>query len=204
MRCLQAAFEHNVKKEKKDMKRLVFVFWMLASFTAIAEEKTPGERMMVAMGIDKVLNAQRETYKTEAKKQVAIIMKQLEGTLSQLPKETSQEIETAMNSMLIELLDSWNVDTAIKIYSEEWNKNYTPSEIESVIKKYEDPSAKKELEVVMSASAALNQYISGSYNSALEKSMAELMPKIQQAIINGKKKAESNKSVQPTTKVSAD
>jgi hypothetical protein len=183
------------------MKKLVFIFWMLASFIALAEEKSPGERMMVAMGIDKVLDAQRDAYKADAKKQVAIVMKQLENTLSQLPPETSEEIETAMNSVLMALLDSWNVDTAIRIYSEEWNKSYTPSEIEKVIEKYKDPSAKKELEVVMSASAALNQYISGSYNSALEKSMAELMPKIQQAIIKGKKNIQPKNSIQPTAKV---
>lgn len=184
------------------MKKLLFIVWMLMSFTTLAEEKSPAERMMVAMGVDKVLEAQKEAYKADAKKQVTMIMKQLEGTLSQLPKETSEEIEIAINSTLIAVLNSWNVETAIKIYSEEWNKNYTPSEIEKVIERYKDPSAKKELEVVMSAAAALNQYVSGSYNAALEKSMAELISNIQQAIAKGNKKMSSNKSIQPTAESS--
>lgn len=180
------------------MKKILLIISLFTSMTIFAEEKSPAERMMIAMGVDKVLQAQREAYKADAAKQVAMLMKQLEGTLSGLPKETSQEIEKAMTLTMKQLLDSWNVETAIKVYSEEWNKNYTQLEIEQVIKKYENPSAKKEIEVVMAASAALNQYISTSYNSALEKSIAELIQKIQQAIAKGKKETQS--TVQPTVK----
>jgi len=186
------------------MKYVAFIVWLLISSMATAEEKSPGERMMVAMGIDKLLDAQREAYKVDANKQVAILMKQLESTLSQLPKETTKEIEDVMSSMMLSLLDSWSVEAAVKVYSEEWDKNYTPSEIETVIEKYEDPSAKKELEVVMTASAALYQYLADSYNAAFEKSMAEAMPRIQQVISKGRQQLQPNNSIQPTANASAD
>jgi hypothetical protein len=186
------------------VKKILSIILLFASITIFAEEKSSGERMMITMGVDKILQAQREAYKADAVKQVAMLMKQLEGTLSGLPKETSQEIEKAMTLMMGQVLDSWDVETAIKVYSEEWNKNYTQLEIEGFIKKYESPSAKKEIQVVMAASTALNQYISTSYNSALEKSMAEFLSKIQQAIVKGKQEAQSNKSNQPTAKAAAD
>jgi len=186
------------------MKKIVLIISLLSSITAFALEKTPGERMMVAMGIDKVLQAQREIYQADAVKQVAMTMKQLEGLLAGLPKETTQEIEQAMTLMMGQVLDSWNVETAIKIYSDEWSKNFTPVEIDEVIEKYEDPSAKKELEVVMAASTALSQYVSTSYNTALEDSMAQFLTLIQQAVAKGKQKVQSNKSIHPTAKAAAD
>jgi len=186
------------------MKKIVLIIFLLSSITAFSMEKTPGERMMIAMGIDKVLQAQREIYQADAVKQVAMTMKQLEGLLAGLPKETTQEIEQAMTLMMGQVLDSWNVETAIKIYSAEWNKNYTPVEIDEVIEKYEDPTAKKELEVLMAASSALTQYMSTSYNTALEGSMAQLMTHIQQAVAKGKQKVQSNKSIQPSAKAATD
>lgn len=185
------------------MKYLVLLVLLMTGFTALALEMTPAERMMKTMGVDKILHAQRIAQQADVDKQVAMVMKQLESVLADLPAETSTEIETAMRTMMSTVVDSWDIDTAIKIYAEEWNKSYTSEEIDAVITRYENPSAKKELEVLLAASAALNQYISGRYNSALEKSMADLMPALQQAIQKGRQKKAESKQKPSTSETSS-
>lgn len=175
------------------MRKLACLVLLITGLFAVAQDINHAERMMKTMGIDKILHAQRAAQQADIDKQVAMVMKQLEGVLSDLPKETSTEIETAMRTMMSTVVDSWDVDTAVRVYAEEWNKNYTPADIDKVIARYEDPSAKKELEVLLAASAALNRYISGNYNAALEKAMADLMPSVQQAIKKGKQEIQARK-----------
>lgn len=184
----------------KNMRNIVCLILLIVGFSAVAQDINHAERMMKTMGIDKVLQAQRAAQQADIDKQVAMVMKQLEGVLSDLPKETSTEIETAMRTMMTTVVDSWDIDTAVRVYAEEWNKNYTPEDIGKVIARYEDPSAKKELEVLLAASAALNSYISGNYNAALEKAMANLMPSIQQAIQKGKQEIQAKKQNQSAPK----
>ena len=161
------------------MNKVLLLVSLIASVPILADDMSAGERMMMSMGVDQVLLAQKKAYEADAKKQVDIVMTQLESTLSQVSKETSLEIASIMENLMTDLNNSWDIETAIKVYSAKWDENYTQSEIESVIEKYEDPSAKKELETVLGASAALNEYISSSYNTALEESMGSAMLKIQ-------------------------
>jgi len=173
------------------------------AFNVNSAELTPAERMMNAMGINQVLDQAKEMQEESSKKQVAMVMRQLRGTLSKIPPEKRKEVEVVFQKMMDEILDSWTTKEAINIYSQTWNDNYTEEEILNVVNKYEEPESQREIKTVMEASANLNEYVMNSYNQATEKAMAKAMPKMQKIIKDAIRENKSNKASKNDTKSSA-
>lgn len=169
--------------------RLVFLF--LLPFGAVSQELTPAERMLNAMGINQVLEQARDAQVVGAKEQVAMVMRQLEGTLSKLPKEDVVRIEKLFQDMMIEISGSWSTEQAVKIYSKAWSDNYSDNEILNIAKKYETLDNQKELQMLLKASSDLNSYIMGSYNKSMEGAMAKTFPQMQAIIKQGMKRKSS-------------
>ena len=109
----------------------LWMFLLLCGFTFCVNstELTPAERMLNAMGINKILDQTKEAQSKSAQDQVEMIMRQLSGTLSKLPDEKVKEIEVLFQNMMIEISDSWSTEEAIKIYSQAWTDNFTEKEI---------------------------------------------------------------------------
>jgi hypothetical protein len=172
-------------------------FFLLCSitFNVNSAELSPAERMLNAMGIDQVLTQAKEAQAKSAQEQVAMIMRQLNGTLSKLPKEKINEIEELFKNMMVEITNSWSTEEAVKIYSQTWADNYTDKEILAVVEKYEQPESQQELQMVLQASAKLNEYILGSYNKATEVEMAAFIPKMQAIVKDALSQKTSNKPI---------
>jgi hypothetical protein len=149
--------------------------------------------MLNAMGIDQILNQTKEAQVKAAQEQVAMVMRQLSGTLSKVPAENVKEIEVLFQEMMKKITNSWSTEEAIKIYSQTWADNFTEDQILDVVQKYEEPESKQQLEMVLMASANLNNFITKSYSNATELAFADFMPKMQQIIKDGisKGKAEA-------------
>jgi hypothetical protein len=164
--------------------KIVTILLSLLFFAVNAHsaELTPAERMLNAMGIKQILNQTKEAQSIASKEQVSMLMKQLSKTLTRLPVEKVQEIETLLNQTMIKVNNSWTTGHAIKVYSQVWSDNYTEEEILNVVEVYENPESQKEIQVTLEASAKLNSYIQGSYKAATEKAFAEFMPKLQSLI----------------------
>jgi hypothetical protein len=175
----------------------LWMFLLLCGFTFCVNstELTPAERMLNAMGINKILDQTKEAQSKSAQDQVEMIMRQLSGTLSKLPDEKVKEIEVLFQNMMIKISDSWSTEEAIKIYSQAWTDNFTEKEILEVVVKYEQPESQKELEMVLKASASLNNYVLGSYNKATEIAMADFIPKMQLIVKQALNNKTSNKSL---------
>ncbi|MBZ9613769.1 hypothetical protein [Rheinheimera maricola] len=160
------------------------------TFSVSSAELSPAERMLNAMGIDQVLSQSKEAQAKAAQDQVAMVMRQLSGTLAKIPEEQVKEIEGLFQNMMLEITNSWSTEEAIRIYSQTWTDNYTDTEILAVVEKYEQPESQQELQMLLQASANLNEYILGSYNKATEEALAETLPKMQLIIkeaLNNKK-----------------
>ena len=157
-------------------------------FNVNSTELTPAERMLNAMGIDSILDQTKEAQAKSAQDQVSMVMNQLSGSLKMLPKESVKEIEVLFKNMMVEITDSWTTEEAIKVYSQTWSDNFTEEEILEVVKKYEQPESKKQLEIVMMASANLNDYITKSFSRATEVAFADFIPKMQLIMKDGIKK----------------
>lgn len=174
--------------------RLVVLF--LLPFGAFSQELTSAERMLNAMGINQVLEQARSAQVASANEQVAMVMRQLEGTLSKLPKEDVARIEKLFQNMMTEITNSWSTEQAIKIYSKAWSDNYSDKEILDIAEKYESADNQKELQMLLKASSDLNSYIMGSYNKSMEEAMAKTIPQMQMIIKQGISKNTSSKPVQ--------
>lgn len=170
------------------------ILLVLFPFSVCSQDLTPAERMLNAMGIDQVLEQARSAQARAAKEQVAMVMRQLEGTLSKLPKEDVAKIEKLFQDMMIQINNSWSTEQAIKVYSKAWSDNYSEKEILAIAEKYESDSAQKELQMLLKASGELNSYIVGSYSKSLEETMAKTFPQMQEIIKQGMAKNKSKDS----------
>ena len=177
------------------MRIFTLIFLCSAIFNVGSTELTPAERMLHAMGIDQVLNQAKEAQAKSSQEQVKMVMRQLSGTLSKIPPEKVKEIEVLFQSMMNDVSNSWTTEEAIRIYSQTWADNFTKEEILKVAEKYEQPESKKELEMVMMASANLSNYISNSYSKATEVAFADFMPKMQSIMKEGIKMKQSKSEV---------
>lgn len=169
------------------------MFLALFSFGVSSQQLTPAERMLNAMGINKILEQTKNAQAAGSKEQVAMVMRQLEGTLAKLPQEDVVLIENLLQNMMIEISNSWSTEQAIKIYSKAWSENYSDEEILTIAKKYESTDNQKELQMLLKASAELNAYIMGSYNKSMEEAMNKTFPKMQEIIKEGMSKNKSGK-----------
>lgn len=172
-------------------------FYLLCSitFNVSSAEISPAERMLNAMGIDQVLTQTKEAQQKSAQDQVAMIMRQLSGTLAKVPEDKVKEIEGLFHNMMLEIANSWTIEEAVKIYSQTWSDNYTDKEILAVVEKYEQAESQQELQMVLQASAKLNEYILGSYNKATEVAFAKTLPKMQLLVKEALSIQSSNKPI---------
>lgn len=177
------------------MRLLMFAILCSSIFNVSSMELTPAERMLNAMGINQILDQTKEAQAKSAQDQVTMMMNQLSGTLAKIPPEKVKEIEILFQNMMLKINDSWSTEEAVKIYSQTWTDNYSEKEILEVVEKYEQPESQKELEMVMQASANLNNYVLNSYNKATEIAMANFIPKMQSIVRESLSKKTSSKAI---------
>ena len=182
----------------------IFTLLLLCGFVfnVSSTELTPSERMLNAMGIDQILNQAKAAQAKASKEQVAMVMRQLSGTLSKVSADNIKEIEALFQEMIIKTTNSWSTEEAIKIYSQTWADNFTENEILDVVKTYEQPEYKKQLEMVLMATASLNNYITSSHAKASEVAFADFIPKLQLIIKNGILKAKAKAKAESKSKIS--
>jgi len=159
---------------------LLTIFFTLA----YAQEKTQGEKLLLVMGIDKVLEAQKEAQKIGAKKQNEAVMRQLSADLKGTHPKYEAEIRSLLDEMMDEILNSWTIERAIEIYSKPWADNFTEKELKEVIETFEKNENKKMLKMIMTASTALTNYVSDSYTRSTEEAMKRVMPKLKEIMAN--------------------
>lgn len=174
--------------------RLLVLFFIF-SFNASSAERTPAERMLNAMGINQILDQAKQAQAKATQDQVTMVMRQLSGVLSKLPKDKINEIELLFKNMMVDVSDSWTTEEAVRIYSQTWTDNFTEKEILDVVKKYEQPESQRELEMVLKASSNLNNYILSRHSKATEIAMANFLPKMQSIIKGALTKKMAKKSV---------
>lgn len=180
----------------KIFKSFVLLILVLNLF---AKELSPAEKMMELMGLKDLLKQSKALQEDALKKQTSSILEQLFSSIPVLPPDTKKEIETLFNDNMDVVLNSWTIEEAVSVYSKVWSEYYLDEEILEVIKLYENPKYKKEVQVALQAARKIEEYFNDCYNRAAEKSFSEMIPKAQN-ILRG---VLENSNVQPKTREKA-
>ena len=148
---------------------IVGAILILISTTAYADSEIDSTslKFIKIIGMDKQIDNLRQKSELNAKASIKIMVDQIQKSSPDMNLKILEEVEKAANEMVFSIINSWDTNKAMLIYSEELSKGFSKDRLEKALEYYESPSRKHELRTINNATIKTYEYISQEIQNSM-------------------------------------